>query len=200
MKKRSLLGRLSGAALMRIGGATAAVALASAFVLPGSYAAFSGTTSNTGNTWTAGTVNLTNNRATAMFTASNIAPGYTESHCITVSTTSSMATILSFYAAQGANTNGLADNLTLKVDAGSGGTDYASSCTGFTTAQTLYSGTMSGLSSTHGTAGTAIDVTNQLPANGSQQFMITATLPSNAPSSVQSGQAGMDFTWTNRTP
>ncbi|HEX9089075.1 MAG TPA: hypothetical protein VF867_16275 [Arthrobacter sp.] len=200
MKKSSLLGKVSSAVLIKIGMLTAAAALASAVVVPASFAAFSGTTANPGNTWSAGSVNLTNNKATAMFTASSIAPGYTESHCITVSTTSTIATVLSFYAVQGANTNGLADNLTLNVAAGSGGTDGASSCTGFVSAQSLYSGTMTGLSSAHGTAGTAFDVTTQLAASGSQQFMITATLPSSAPNTVQSGTAGMDFNWMNRNP
>lgn len=199
MKKSSLLGRVSSAVVIKIGMLTAAAALASALVVPASFAAFTGSTANAGNTWTSGSVNLTNNHATAMFTAANIAPGYAESHCITVSTTSTIPTVLSFYVAQGANTNGLADNLTLTVEAGAGGTDGANSCVGFVSAQTLYTGTMAGLGSTRGTAATAIDVTAQLAAGtGSQQFMITAALPSNTPGTVQSGTAGMDFKWMNR--
>jgi hypothetical protein len=200
LKKSSLLGKVSSAVLIKIGMLTAAAALASAVVVPASFAAFTGSTANAGNTWASGSVNLTSNKATAMFTASNIAPGYTESHCITVSTTSTIATVLSFYVTQGVNTAALADNLTLKVDAGSGGTDFANSCTGFATAQTLYTGTMTGLSSTRGTAITAVDVTAPLAAAGSQQFMITATLPAGTPNTVQSGTAGMDFNWMNRNP
>lgn len=200
MKKSSLLGKVSSAVLIKIGMLTAAAALASAVVVPASFAAFTGSTANAGNTWTSGSVNLTNNKATAMFTAANIAPGYTESHCITVSTTSSIATALSFYATQGANTKALADNLTLKVEAGSGGTDGATSCTGFASAQTLFTGAMTGLSTASGTAGTAIKVTAPLAAAGSQQFMITAALPAGTPDTVQSGTAGMDFNWMNTNP
>jgi hypothetical protein len=176
-----------------------AAVLAGTLALAGSYAAFNGATSNPGNTWNAGTVVLTNNKASAMFTATGVTPGYTEAHCITVTSGSNVATVLSFYATQGANTNGLADNLNLKVEAGAGGTDAGNDCTGFVVAQTLHNGTMTSLSTGHGTAVSAIDITAPLAAAGSQQFKITASLPSNAPNSVQGGTAGMDFNWINRS-
>lgn len=193
------MGRVSPLALINLATLPVAAVLAGSLALAGSYAAFNGATSNPGNTWNAGTVALTNNKATAMFTATGVAPGYTEAHCITVTSSSNVATILSFYATQGANTNALADNLNLKVEAGSGGTDAGNDCTGFVSSATLHNGTMTALSSAHGTAVTAIDIAAPLAAAGVQQFKITASLPAGAPNTVQGGTAGMDFNWINRS-
>lgn len=200
MKKRSLLGKVSSVALVKFAMGSAAFALAGAMVIPASTQAFSGWTGNDGNTMTAGTVALTNNHASAVFDTAGVVPGYSETHCITVTSASDIATVLSFYASATANVNGLADNLNLTVEAGHGVADTGLNCTGFVTDETLHNGTMSALSTAHGTAGTAIDIAAPLAALGSQQFRITSSLPSNAPNTLQGGSAGVDFNWINRNP
>jgi len=199
MNRRSRLGALASIGTLKFAMGAAAFAVVGAMIVPASTQAFSGSTVNPGNSWTAGKVALINNRAAATFSATGITPGYTDTRCITVTSQSDITTILSFYGAQTSNTNGLADNLNLKVEAGSGVADTTANCTGFVASQTLHDGVMSALSSAHGTAPTAIDITTQLAAGASQQFRITASLPSGAPNTVQSGTAGMDFNWINRS-
>lgn len=96
--------------------------LVSALVISqASHAAFSATTSNPGNTWASGTLTLTNDaKGTALFNATNIKPGDTGKKCITVSTTSSVASTLMLYATNfSAGTNNLGDRINLTVTGGS---------------------------------------------------------------------------------
>ena len=172
--------------------------LTSGIVL-GASAAFTGYTGQPNNSWTAGTMALTSNHATAQFTATNIVPGYAESHCITITSNSTVASVLQFYAAETNVTGNLGDNMNISVVTGSGGTDGTSSCTGFVADQTLYSGTVTTLNSTYGTAATAANVTKPLAATGSQQFMISVNLPSNTPNSAQGTGFNLDFNWVNHS-
>lgn len=177
----------------------AAFVVISGSVLGVSSAAFNGSFTQSGESWTSGTVALTGDKAIAQFNAANIVPGYTESHCITLSSTSTVESALQFYAKQNANTKQLGENLTLTVATGSGGVDGAKSCTGFVADQALYSGTAANLGAVNGTVATAINVTKPLAAKGAQQFMITATLPANTPDTVQGGSFNMDFGWANHS-
>ena len=177
----------------------AALIVGATLVVGGSNAAFTGATANPGNSWTSGTVALTNDHGSALFSAVNVVPGYTESHCITVSSTANAQTALQFYAEQTANTKQLAENIDLTVQAGSGGTDGVSSCTGFVQAQELFTGKLSGLAAANGTLGTALNVTAPLAAAGSQQFKITASLPASTPNAQQGGTAGVTFNWASHS-
>lgn len=119
--------------------------LASAGVVwQSSYAAFSGTTSNAGNSWTAGTVKLTDSASgTAMVNLGNLKPGSTGTNCITVTYGGSLAAATKLYVASGDLTsttapNNLAQYVTLKVDEGAGG-DAA--CTGFVFGSNDYNAT-----------------------------------------------------------
>ena len=63
-----------------------ALVLVSVLTVRASSAAFSDTTDNSGNTWAAGPVVLTDDDggATALYTASNMKPGDGSTECITV--------------------------------------------------------------------------------------------------------------------
>lgn len=200
MKKPSILARISPESLIKFATLPVSALVAVSMIMIGSQTAFSETTDNAGISGTAGTVALTNNKAAAMFAASGVGPGYTESHCVTVTSAATEPTVLSFYVTQGPDTNHLGDYMNLKVEAGSGGIDVGQDCTGFVSAQTLHNGILKALGDSRGSAQTAIDIEAPLAAGGAQQFKITATLPSNAPSGVQGGTAGMDFKWIARTP
>jgi hypothetical protein len=68
-----------GAALL------SSLAIVSLLVLTGSRAAFTDSTANAGNEWTTGTVELTDDQdGTAMFAATGILPGYSDSRTIDV--------------------------------------------------------------------------------------------------------------------
>ena len=87
-------------------------------VWQGSYAAFSASTDNTDNTWTAGTLTLQNNGGTGTFASSTpgiinatgIKPGDTESRCLTVDSTGTSGGELAVYRGGITNTDGLTAN------------------------------------------------------------------------------------------
>lgn len=120
--------------------------LSGALVWQASYAAFTATTENTGNSWQAGTVVLSDNDSgSAMFTATGLVPGSTGARCIQVSYTGNVAAGVRLFGAYGASTD-LADNLTLTVEQG---TATANDCTNWTAAGTLYSGQADGFVTAH---------------------------------------------------
>lgn len=180
----------------------AAILLTGALVTSAS-ASFSGITNNGPQSWSAGTVALTNNHAAALFSTANITPGYTETHCITVSSTATVPTQLKMYtsAVTSTGTPTLSSNLTVQVMEGSGGTNtdgVAGGCAGFVPA--------SGQSTTPDFSGTLAAFANNssfatgvgnfaLPAGGSRQYQVTVSLPSSAPNSLQGTSAGATFVW-----
>lgn len=200
MTKMNNLRKFAGFKLVKGAVVPMAVFVAiSGSVLGVSSAAFNGSFTQSGESWTSGTVALAGDKATAQFNAANIVPGYTESHCITLTSSSTVESALQFYAKQNANTKQLGDNITLTVATGSGGVDGAKSCTGFVADQAIYSGTAANLGAVNGTVATALNITKPLAAKGTQQFMITATLPTNTPDTVQGGSFNMDFGWVNHS-
>ena len=76
----------------RVGVLAATVLLTTALILTASFAAFSDTTDNSGNTWSAGTVVLTDDDGgvSAMFTVGNMAPLTTVIECIVVTYSGSL--------------------------------------------------------------------------------------------------------------
>jgi hypothetical protein len=187
------------------------IAVPAAVVLTGvavtiSSAAFSGVTSNGPQQWSAGTVALTNNHAAALFGTTNITPGYTETHCITVNSTATVPTQLKMYTSAVSSTGPvgaplLSSHLTVQVMEGSGGTNTdgpTGGCTGFVPA--------TGQSDTPSFTGTlAVFASNSsyangvgnfaLPAGGSRQYQITVALPSSTPNTLQGTTAGATFIW-----
>src|SRR3954452_13614112 len=119
-----------------------AVLASGGLVWQSSYSAFSATTASPTNNWSAGTVALSDDDSnTAMFTASYLKPGATGTKCIAVSSAGSLASTVKLYGTSYDTTNGLAGNINLKVEEGTGAT--SASCTGFTAGSTLYDGAMS---------------------------------------------------------
>jgi len=97
-----------------------AVGLVTAFTLGTSMAAFSDTTDNTGNTFSAGTVVLTDNDSgTAMFSASGLKPGDSNVGCIEVTYSGSIDANVRLYGAVSAG-DGLEAYLDLTIERGDG--------------------------------------------------------------------------------
>jgi hypothetical protein len=173
----------------------AGVLTSAAVVWHASYSAFSATTSNPTNNWAAGNLALTDDDSnTAMFTASNIKPTSTGTKCITVTSNGSLAATVKLYATNYSTTNALASSINLSITGGSGG--GFSSCTGYTAATTLYTGTLAGFAAASTNFGTGVGIwapTGNPPETRTYQFIWT--LDPNTPNSAQSGTAAVGFTW-----
>lgn len=126
-----------------------AVAVTAGFLVSGvlvwhsSYAAFSDSTTNPGNSWTAGQVDLSDNKnGTALFAVTSMVPGTTGSKCIVVTYSGNVATAVKMYGAYtDADANavpdatGLASYVELAVQEGSGSQE---NCSDFSPTSTLY--------------------------------------------------------------
>lgn len=121
--------------------------LSGALVWQASYAAFTATTENTGNTWQAGTVALSDNDAgSALFTATGLVPGSTGERCIEVFYTGDVAAEVRLYATPGPNT-ALAPYLTMEVEYG---TAQDAGCSGWVQGGILFNDRASELSTHSG--------------------------------------------------
>lgn len=131
---------------LRAAAPIAGLLVAGLLVWQGSAAAFSATTTNTTNTWAAGTLALTNNGGTAAYAVSttaifgaaaatqqNLKPGSTDTKCLTVESTGSIAGNLKFYVPAVTGDAGLAGAIKLTIDAGpvTAATNVPASCAGF---------------------------------------------------------------------
>ena len=113
----------------------------------GVFAAFTATTTNTGNSIASGTVTVTDSDAgVALYTLTNQGPGATNQRCIRVTYTGSLGSTVKMYVG-GTITNGTAFNI--QVERGSGLSGTFPSCTGFTTAATLYNGALGAFPTTY---------------------------------------------------
>ncbi len=169
----------------------------------GTYAAFSASTENTGNSFDAGTVSLTDNDggATAMFTATGMRPGgAAEVGCIRVTSTGTIAVPVRLH---GTTTGtGLGTHLNLVVERGTQPATAFDACTGFTpdTANhkglgngVLYTGTLAAYPATHATGIT--DPNAAWTLNENHVYRFTVTLPVAADNAAQGKNATTAFTW-----
>jgi hypothetical protein len=191
--------RRKHAKLIGIGALAAGVLASGAIVWQASYSAFSATTSNPTNNWSAGTVALSDDDSSvAMFTATNLKPGSTGQKCIAVTSTGSLASAVKLYGTSYTTTNALASSLNLTVTQGTGG-GFSAGCSGFTalgTGSSVYSGTVAGF------AGSATSFATGLGSwaptgTGSETrvFQFTYTLDAATPNTAQGGTAAVGFTW-----
>lgn len=181
------------------GAAIPAALLASgAMVWQSSYSAFSATTSNPTNNWTAGTVALADDdNNTAMFTAANLKPGSTSSKCIAVTSTGSLPATVKLYGTSYSTTNNLAGNLNVQIDEGTGGS--FASCAGFAATSTLFNGTLSSFGTTKTSFATGVSTWAPTgSASESRTYKVTYTLNANTPDTAQGGTAAMGFTWESQ--
>ncbi len=168
-----------------------------AMVWRASEAAFSGTTNNPTNNWTAGTVSLTDDDSnSAMFTVTNmspVAPNNTGNKCIEVKYTGSVmpSTPVKLYA--GTLTGTLGTYLNLTIETAPAGT--FASCTGFTPTTVIQTSTTIATF-----AGARTNYTNGLDTqwtptatNQTRAFRFTWTLQDN--NSAQGLTCGLPFTW-----
>jgi hypothetical protein len=170
-------------------------------VWQGSYAAFSATTSATGNTWTTGNLVLENNgggtyatTTSANFGGTNLKPGSTSSVCLTVRSGGNVAGDLRMYVSKLTNTDALASKIDITVQAASTTTDV-SKCSDFPTsgASNLYNTTLDALPVDYAGA----TASNVAVASGSvlEAYKITWTLDSSTDKTFMNKSASADLTW-----
>jgi len=168
------------------------------------WSAFSGATSNSGNTFQAGTVSLTDNdNGGTLVTLSNATPGSTTTGCITVTYNGSLPADVNLYATVSGT---LAQYLTLKVTRGSNSgafpsctfnadnRDYISQGLGV-----IYNGTLSGFPDSVSPMPDPEEPTGNPESwtNGEiHSYKLEVTLQDNAAAQGQSATAS--FTWEAR--
>lgn len=96
----------------------------------GTWAAFSATTTNPGNSFDSGTVIISDNDSgSAMFAVTGVVPGSTGNTCMKVSYTGSLEATIKVYAGNVSNT--FSDDFTITIDKSDAGSDDFQDCTGF---------------------------------------------------------------------
>jgi predicted ribosomally synthesized peptide with SipW-like signal peptide len=114
------------------------IGAASALAGFGTFSAFTSTTTNSGNSFAAGTVFVDDNDAgAAMYTVSNQKPGVATERCIKVIYSGTMAADVKLYTTS--SVGAVADYIDLTVEKGSGNPSFPN-CTGFTPEATIYTG------------------------------------------------------------
>lgn len=151
----------------------AAVGATSAVAGLGVFAAFTATTTNTGNQISSGTVNLdhTGRTVSALYNALNRGPGSSTVSCTRVNYSGTLPATVKFYRGNTV-TNGTAFNL--RIERGSGLTGGYPSCTGFVAAADVYNGTLGGLATSWAAAPDARG--SAWAENDTVDYRITATV------------------------
>lgn len=198
------------------------------FVTASSYSVFNATTSNSSNSWTTGSVNLTDDDAAgAMFTVTNLKPGQAGSRCIVVSTAANNLPAKVALYSDTANYNNIANSsaalagaINLTIDMGASASTFTNSssstatpaCT-LTTASSVYSGTIAGFNTarTNYTTGSSVPAAVWQTVGGasaeSKVYRFQWNLPDGGqPSSsttgdnqYQSKATRIDFIWESQS-
>jgi len=170
----------------------------------GVFGAFSSTTTNAGNTITAGTVAIADNDAgAAMYSLTSAKPGESVSKCIKITYTGSLDSDVHIYTSS--TIGSLGQYVELTITPGSQTTPTFPSCTGFTpdSGGALYTGTLANFATTKNSyANGVVDYPGtgtKWAANESVVYQVTATLQSSAPEAAQGATTGAHtFTWEAR--
>lgn len=168
----------------------AALLMFTVLVVTRSQAAFTSTTSAPTSGFNAGTVGLTDDDAgNALFTASGMYPNNPLVRCIRVTYDGSLTPApVRLY---GTSAGSLAPYLDVKVDVGTGGA--FSDCAGFSSSATLFDGTLSGFSATHGDWATGRAAFTAASTPTTRTFRFTVTVQDT--DAAQGLSATAAFTW-----
>jgi hypothetical protein len=172
-----------------------ALAVTTGVVWQSAYSNFGDTAPKISTALNTGNVVLADDDAEAtLFSVGRLKPGATGTRCIKVSTTGATPTTVRLYGTGRSVTNGLDDALQLTVRIGTGGS--TSSCTGFTTTATVYSGALSGFTAGDFAAGLG---SWSATSSANRTYQFTYLLSATAPASAQGGSATLTFVWEAQT-
>ena len=173
--------------------------LSGVVVLTVSRAAFSASTSNSGNRVAVGTVTLDDDDGgSAMFDVTGLAPGTSLERCIEVTYSGSIADPgeIRLYSGGYVDSGTLGDELDLKVEIGTGSTTLED-CTNFTLGGTIVAtAPLSTFDATHANYTNGATAWDPATTPETRTFRFTIDLPADADSSVQGDSVtSLVFTW-----
>ena len=153
---------------------------------------FTATTSNGPQSFSTGSVTLTDNDlGVALFSVTNMKPGATGQQCIKVTYGGTLAATIKVYGTGLTATNALDTYLNIQIEEGSTSATTFPSCSGFTASGTIFNAALSTLGTNYsGGVGTWAP-----SGSAAKDYRITYTLSSAAPNSTQSSTAAVTFTW-----
>lgn len=181
-----------------------AVIISGALVWNSTYAAFTAQVSNSGNSWSTGSVVLagddgssstTGALGTAMFSATGLKPGSTGTNCVRVTYSGTLAATTKMFIGTGGLTGSapLAGQITVTVTEGDGGA--FNNCVGFVAGTQIYTGTLANLAATRTDFATGAGTWAPTGSGQAKTYRVTYTLSATAPNSVQGTTAGAVVTW-----
>lgn len=188
----------------RIGTAVAtpvAILAAAAMVWQSSYSAFSGTTRNSGNSWSTGSVALTDDDGgAARFQATNMVPQQTETKCIAVTANATVPGVVKGYAVNAVTSAAkLEDYVKVTIDHGAGG--GFGTCDGFTkTGDSIAQPTALSTLANAKDFSTGVGGWDVVKGTQTRTYRITYTfdtagLGQTQLDGLQGAQTGIDFQW-----
>jgi predicted ribosomally synthesized peptide with SipW-like signal peptide len=163
----------------------------------GTWSAFTATTTNTGNSYTAGSVQISQHSgATTLYTGAHQSPSATKTACVRVTYTATLPATVKLYASS--ITNGTSFHL--KVERGSGLTtlDNTMSCAGFSAASTAFDADMDTVPTTYAGGIDAKAAAAAWAQNDSIDYRFTITVNDDATPNAHTTELGTgthSFTW-----
>ncbi|GAC1324023.1 MAG: hypothetical protein NVSMB13_04800 [Mycobacteriales bacterium] len=137
----------------------AVVGLAGTLVGLGTYSAFYSETSNDNNSFSVGTVYITDNDSgSAMYQMVHAKPGTSQDTCIAVTYNGTLASNVSLYLPSPMGAVG--QYVDFSITAGTGTVPFGTSCAGFTAGPSVYTGTLAGYAAAHNSTANALPLSN----------------------------------------
>ena len=172
------------------------------FAWQSTLASFTGTTKNSANATTAGSVVVTDDDGgLALFGVTGLTAGATGTKCIVVTYGGSLTSAVRVYATGYAQTSGLGRFVDLTIKEGSGSSFAGSgptSCSGFTPSATIYTGTLDAFAAAATSYTTGVGTWAPTGSGQTKTYQLTYLLDPRAPNTVAAGTASLGFTWEAR--
>lgn len=170
------------------------------------FSAFSSTTDNSGNSFAAGTVYISDNDAgSALYSVSNKTPGVPTAGCIKLTYTGSLAATVKLYTTSTIGALGTYVDMTVEKGTQSGSPAFPA-CTGFTPESTVFTGTLANFAATKNSYANGVSAfpgsQTQWNNNDTLVYRVTLTLQDDA--GANGGASPLStglhaFTWEARS-
>ncbi|MFN0284045.1 MAG: hypothetical protein ACKVZ6_19025 [Kineosporiaceae bacterium] len=170
-----------------------------AFVWQGTNSAFTASTGNGANSWSSGTVVVSDDDAgSALFSAGPVVPGDTGTRCIAVTYDGSVTATVRLFATSASGGLGPYLDLLVEQGSGAGNAGSASDCTGFS-GTTIWSGTLASFGTTTTAFESGVGTFAPTGPGQVQVYRITWTLDPAAGDAIQGTAATVSFVWEARS-
>jgi hypothetical protein len=169
-----------------------AVVISGVVVGTSSYAAFSDTTENAGNSWATGKVAISDDdEGQALFEVAGLLPGDTGSNCLTVTAATSAPSTVQLYTSDTADLDDLGKSLVVVIERG----DDGATCEQFVSeAEPLFDGSLADLADSTSFADGVGDWS--VPAGTTDSlWRVTYHLADDATNAVQDATTATTFVW-----